>query len=54
MCLFFMKRSKKPLSKLLDSPLDSRIGAEELVLSSTDENSFKVDSMDRTPHPYHI
>jgi hypothetical protein len=48
-----MKRCNEPLSTLLDSPLDARFGAEKLVLSSTDENSFKVKSVVRVP-PTHI
>jgi hypothetical protein len=51
MYLFFMKRCKKPLSKLLDAPLEARFGAEKLVLSATDENRFKVESMRRAPSP---
>ena len=50
-----MKRCKKPPSKILDSPLDARFGAENLVLSSTDENRFKVKSMGTAlPPPPHI
>jgi hypothetical protein len=52
MCVFFVKRCKKPLSKLLDSPHDTRFGAEKLVLSATDENRFKVERMGRSPPPH--
>jgi hypothetical protein len=52
MCLFFKKCCNKPLSKLLDAPLDARFGAEKFVLSSTDENRFKFEIMGRHPSPH--